>query len=255
VHDFRDAFGIEEPYKIPFNAQYQYVGERQWKEKSYPAFTVEYRIDSRPPVVRGQIYPTRITGSINQLVFWDHVHGQPVAYEETFRLVLDMSNGISIEYRGRAEAEIIDSEYMDRNQLVSEIADEIERLAIPDVNVRVVDEGVSISLEDIRFYPDSSEMLPGEQEKLDIIANILKRYPERDILVSGHTALAGTSESRMSLSIERAKAIADYLLSKNVRTADRMVIRGYGAEKPIADNSTPEGMRRNRRVEITILEN
>jgi outer membrane protein OmpA-like peptidoglycan-associated protein len=166
-----------------------------------------------------------------------------------------MSNGINIEYRGRAEAEIIDSEYMNKEQLVSEIADEIERLAIPDVNVRVVEEGVSISLEDIRFYPDSSEMLPGEQEKLDIIANILMRYPDRDILVSGHTALAGTSESRMSLSIERAKAIADYLLSLNVRSADRMVIRGYGAEKPIADNNTPEGMRRNRRVEITILEN
>jgi len=40
-----------------------------------------------------------------------------------------------------------------------------------------------------------------------------------------------------------------------VRTADRVVIRGYGAERPIADNSTEEGMRRNRRVEITILEN
>ena len=255
VHDFRDAFGIEEPYRIPFNAHYQYVGERLWKEQSYPAFTVEYRVDARPPVVRGEIYPTRITGTVNQLVFWDHAHGQPVAYEETFRLVFDMSNGMNIEYRGRAEAEIIDSEYMDREQLADEITCEINRLAIPDVNVRVVEEGVSISLEDIGFYPDSSVMLPGEQEKLDLIANILMRYPERDILVGGHTALAGTSEGRMNLSIERARAVADYLLSKNVRTADRMVIRGYGAEKPIADNRTPEGMRRNRRVEITILEN
>jgi outer membrane protein OmpA-like peptidoglycan-associated protein len=59
----------------------------------------------------------------------------------------------------------------------------------------------------------------------------------------------------MSLSIDRARTVADYLLSKNVRSADRIVIRGYGAEAPIADNSTEEGMRRNRRVEITILEN
>jgi outer membrane protein OmpA-like peptidoglycan-associated protein len=59
----------------------------------------------------------------------------------------------------------------------------------------------------------------------------------------------------MNLSIERAAAVADYLLSKNVRSADRVVIRGYGAEKPIADNSTQEGMSKNRRVEITILEN
>jgi outer membrane protein OmpA-like peptidoglycan-associated protein len=144
---------------------------------------------------------------------------------------------------------------MDREQIISDIIDEINRLDIPDVTVREVEEGISISLEDIGFYPDSSVMLPGEQAKLDRIAQILMRYPERDILVSGHTALAGTAEGRMNLSIERAKAVADYLLSKNVRSADRIVIRGYGAERPVADNSTEDGMRRNRRVEITILEN
>ena len=73
--------------------------------------------------------------------------------------------------------------------------------------------------------------------------------------MSGHTALAGTSEGRMELSIDRARAVADYFLSKNVRGADRIVIRGFGAEAPIADNGTEEGRRRNRRVEITILEN
>jgi outer membrane protein OmpA-like peptidoglycan-associated protein len=98
-------------------------------------------------------------------------------------------------------------------------------------------------------------MLEGERAKLDRIAEILKRYPDRDIMIGGHTALAGTAEGRMQLSIDRAKAVADYFLSKNVRTADRVVVRGYGAERPIADNKTEEGKRKNRRVEITILEN
>jgi len=98
-------------------------------------------------------------------------------------------------------------------------------------------------------------MLPGEEAKLEKIAEILKRYPGRDIVVSGHAALAGSPEYLMRLSQGRARAIADYLLSRNVRTADRIIIRGYGAERPIADNSTEEGMRKNRRVEITILEN
>jgi outer membrane protein OmpA-like peptidoglycan-associated protein len=74
-------------------------------------------------------------------------------------------------------------------------------------------------------------------------------------MVSGHTALAGTREGRMKLSVERANTVTDYLLSQNVRSADRVVIRGFGAERPISDNLTEEGMRRNRRVEITILEN
>jgi outer membrane protein OmpA-like peptidoglycan-associated protein len=189
------------------------------------------------------------------MVYWDRELGQPVAYSETFRVLFEMSDGRSIEYRGTAEAEIINSEDMDREQLASEIIEEIQRLAIPDVSVRAVEGGVSISLEDIGFYPDSSVMLPGEIAKLDQIADILRRYPDRDILVSGHTALAGTVEGRMSLSVERARAVTDYLLTQNVRSADRIVVRGYGAERPIADNNTEEGMRRNRRVEITILEN
>ena len=256
VHDFRGApFNIQEPYRIPFRAFYQYIGERQWKGVSYPAFTVYYNVESRPPAVRGQIYPVRISGTFNQLVYWDRMAGQERAYSENFRIAFEMSNGVRIEFRGTAEAEYVESDYMDRDQIVHDIEEDIKRLDIQDVEVRRVDEGISISLENIRFYADSNIMLPGEQEKLDIIAEILKRYPDRDILVSGHAALAGSRDYLMTLSQERARAIADYLVSRNVRTSDRIVTRGYGAERPIADNSTEEGMRRNRRVEITILEN
>jgi len=255
VHDFRDAFGIPEPYRIPFNAFYEYLGEQQWKEQSYPAFSVNYNIASRPPPVSGMFYPVRISGTFNQTLYWDRVLGQPVAYNETFRITFEMSNGMTIEFRGTAEAEFVESEHMNREQIISDIVQEINRLGIPDVNVSAVEEGISISLDDIRFYPDSDRMLPGEQEKLDRIADILLRYPDRDIMVSGHAALAGSRDYLMTLSQSRARAVADYLLSRNVRTADRIVIRGYGAERPVADNSTEEGMRRNRRVEITLLEN
>jgi outer membrane protein OmpA-like peptidoglycan-associated protein len=255
MHDFRDSFGIEEPYRIPFIATYVYVGERQWKEKRHPAFTVSYKIASRPPAVRGRIYPVRITGDFDQVVYWDHALGQAVAYEETFRLIFEMSDRRKIEFRGTAQAEFIESDHMDKDRMASEIIDEIERMEIPDAVVKKVDEGISISLEDIKFLPDSEVMLKGEHEKLDRIAEILKRYPDRDILVGGHTAFAGTAEGRMKLSIDRARTVADYLLSKNVRAADRVVVRGYGAERPIADNATEEGRRKNRRVEITILEN
>jgi len=255
VHDFSAAFGIMEPYRIPFVANYVYVGMRDWKGRSHPAFSVSYRIATRPPAVQGRIYPTRIYGEFNQLIFWDHKLGQAIAYEESFRLTFEMSNRNRIEFRGTAQAEFIEAEEMNRERLLSEIIAEINRLEITDVNVRAVDEGIALSLEDIRFYPDSARMLPGEELKLDRIAGILRRYPQRDILVSGHAALAGSRDYLLTLSQQRAKAVADYLLSRNVRSSDRIVIRGHGAERPIADNNTEEGMRRNRRVEITILEN
>jgi outer membrane protein OmpA-like peptidoglycan-associated protein len=194
-------------------------------------------------------------GDFDQIVYWDHSLGQAVAYEESFRLTFEMSDRRRIEFRGTAQAEFIEAEEMNRERLAEEIEKEIDRLKIPDVVVRVVDEGISLSLENIQFYADSEKMLPGEQEKLERIAALLKRYPDRDIIISGHTALAGSREEQLRLSQERASAIADYFLANNVRTADRMVIRGYGADMPVADNSTEEGRRKNRRVEITILEN
>jgi outer membrane protein OmpA-like peptidoglycan-associated protein len=255
VHDFRDAFGILEPYRIPFNAFYEYLGERQWKGQNYPAFSVNYNIETRPPAVRGRVYPVRISGTFNQIVYWDRLNGKEKAYEETFRILFEMSDRRRIEFRGTAHAEFVDSPEMDREQLVAEIIEEMNRLDIRDVDVRAVEEGISLSLEDIRFHPDSSIMLPGEERKLDRIAEILRRYPDRDIIVSGHAAQAGARDYLMRLSQERARAVADYLLAANVRSADRIVIRGFGADRPIADNRTEEGMRRNRRVEITILEN
>ena len=255
VHDFRDNFGIEQPYRIPFTANYTYLGERTWKGTAYPAFSVSYRVLLEPDPVSGRVYPRRILEACDQIVYWDPVRGQAAAYEEHFRVVMELSDGQTIEYRGTSEAEVIEAPPMDREDMAREITEEILSLNIPDVSVRITDEGIVISLENIQFAPDSAVLRPEERLKLDKLAEILLRYPSRDILVGGHTALAGTAEGRMQLSLERAGSVAEYLLGKNVRTPERVVIRGYGAERPIADNRTLEGMDRNRRVEITILEN
>jgi outer membrane protein OmpA-like peptidoglycan-associated protein len=255
VHDFRANFGIEEPYRIPFTANYTYLGERVWRETSYPGFSVSYRVLMEPEAVSGRVFPRRILEACDQIVYWDAERGQAVAYEEYFRIVIDLSDGQTYEYRGVSEAEVIEAPPMDKEDMVRDITEDILNLNIPDVSVRVTDEGIVISLENIQFDPDSAVLRPVEKSKLDKIAEILLRYPDRDILVGGHTAMAGTAAGRMQLSVERAASVAEYLLGKNVRTPDRVVIRGYGADRPIADNRTAEGMERNRRVEITILEN
>ena len=253
VHDFRDSYGIEKPYRIPFIANYTYLGDRYWKGTAYPAFSVSYRIFLEPEAVPGKTFPRRIMGSSDQTIYWDTDHGQAAAYEEYFRTVIDLSDGQTWEYRGRAEAEVVESPPMNKEEIAKEIAGDIKD--IPDASVRVSDEGIVISLENIQFAADSSVLMPGERPKLDKIAEILMKYPDRDILVGGHTALAGTAAGRLQLSQERAGAVADYLLRKNVRTPERVVIRGYGAEQPLGDNRTQEGMQKNRRVEIIILEN
>jgi outer membrane protein OmpA-like peptidoglycan-associated protein len=255
AHDFRDSFGIDEPYRISFTANYTYLGMRKRQGKEYPAFSVSYRVFDEPQAVQGRIWPRRIIEASDQVVYWDFELGQARAYEEEFRVVLELSNGRTVEYRGNAEAEILESSGMDKERIAGEIERDLDSLGIGDASVRVVEDGIAISLENIQFNADSAVLLPGETAKLDKLGEILLKYRDRDILVGGHTALAGTAEGRQWLSRERAAAVADYLIKRKVRDADRIVVRGFGAEQPLGDNGTEEGRRRNRRVEITILEN
>ena len=255
VHDFSISFGIKEPYRIPFTATYTYLGPKQYQGVEYPAISISYRIFEEPKRVAGALWPTRIMGASDQILYWNRDLGQPVAYTEQFRIILELSNGTTVEYRGSGKAEIIEAKPMNREELARDIAQDISNRGLQDTSVRVVPEGVTISLENIQFEADSSILLPSEKVKLNQIAEILKRYPDRDILVGGHTALAGTAEGRQRLSQERAAAVAEYLISLGARPSTRIVVRGYGAEKPLADNSTEAGRQKNRRVEITILEN
>jgi outer membrane protein OmpA-like peptidoglycan-associated protein len=255
MHDFRDSFGINEPYRIPFTAHYSFLGEREWKGERYPAFSVFYRIFLEPLPVAGKLCPQRILGASDQIVLWDSRLGQAVSYNESFRMVLELSGGLTVEYRGTAEAEILAALGMNKDQAVRDINYDIAALGITDASARAVDEGIAISLENVQFQPESAELMPTELLKLAKIAEILRRYPDRDILVGGHTALAGTELGREQLSRDRAAAAADYLIAEKVRLPERVMVRGYGAEQPLGDNDTEEGRRRNRRVEIIILEN
>jgi outer membrane protein OmpA-like peptidoglycan-associated protein len=141
-----------------------------------------------------------------------------------------------------------------REQLVREIRTELENRKVADTTVRVVEEGVAISLNNIQFMPDDTELTEPERIKLMRVAVILSRYPGRKILVGGHTARAGTPEGRLLVSTQRAQAVADFLVYLDSRRPDEITVRGYGAEQPLAAGGTAEEQALNRRVEITILD-
>ncbi len=254
-HDLRLFFGIPDPYAIPFVARYTYEGPLQRDGRSLRLVTASYTIFTRPdpPRAYASIYPVQIAGFSDQKIYWDPAMGQPIAYEERFDLIFDWSNGTRIEYRGTAHSEVTESALMDRDKLQAEVQKSVEGL--PNVSVRKSDKGVTISIENIQFAADSAVLMPAEQDKLARIAEILKRYPDRDILVAGHTAGAGYAEGRQKLSEDRAREVVERLIALGARTPEHIGAIGYGDTRPIADDSTEAGRARNRRVEITILEN
>ena len=123
-------------------------------------------------------------------------------------------------------------------------------LAVVETEQGVEQEGIFIP--HILFPANSAVLMESEKIKLREIAALLEKVPERNIIIEGHTALSGTQEERLKTGLERARAVADYLILLGVRTEREISIRGYGAEHPVANNSTAEGMAQNRRAEISI---
>jgi outer membrane protein OmpA-like peptidoglycan-associated protein len=259
VHDLRESLGLAAPYRIPFTAVYKYLGYREWRGKRYPAFSIVWDIDYTPPKSTSrrpnENPPAKILEQARQILYWDNAAGHEAAAEVEFTLAFLFSDDARIEFRAKGVAEMVEAENMNREEAVREVAEEIERLDIPDTTVKETPEGIMLSLDNIQFEPDSSRFLPGEQAKLDRISEILSRFENRDLLIGGHTAMAGTKAVRDRLSLERAEAVAAYLVSRGIRAAGRIVTRGYGADRPVASNATETGRQQNRRVEITILEN
>ena len=142
-----------------------------------------------------------------------------------------------------------------REELAAEINTTLQEQNIADTVAEATAEGIMIRLSNIQFEPDSTVLMASERPKLVEIANILRNFPGRKIQVAGHTAAAGSVEGQRTISLERARVIANYLVSYGACRAEDIIAVGYGAERPIASNATAEGMARNRRVEITILEN
>ena len=124
-----------------------------------------------------------------------------------------------------------------------------------DINIKVENTpaGIRLTMENLQFLPDSAQLIPGQLGKLDEIAEVLKSVPGGMFLIEGHTASTGYEEGEMKLSIERAESIAREFSARGINRSN-IICRGSGGTKPVADNKTPSGKAKNRRVEITILD-
>ena len=105
---------------------------------------------------------------------------------------------------------------------------------------------------DLKFIPDSPELLPAERPRIRKIAEMLKeiiKNNEFTILVEGHCADLGKPIGQMNLSIDRTKTVMNALIAEDI-PEELFSYKGYGATRPIASNATEEGRAQNRRVDI-----
>lgn len=139
-------------------------------------------------------------------------------------------------------------QYMDRQE-----ARLREQLRGTGVSVtRIGDEIILNMPGNITFATNEATIAPNFVNVLKSVALVLKEYPKTIIEVAGHTDSTGSAQYNQLLSEKRAEAVARVLRQNGV-AEERIEVKGYGPNYPIASNSTPQGREQNRRVELTLV--
>jgi OmpA-OmpF porin, OOP family len=108
------------------------------------------------------------------------------------------------------------------------------------------------SILDIQFEVDEDDIQREEKEKLGVLGTFLNKYPDTTAVIEGHTDNVGTSEENVKLSQRRADSVVSYLEGSSHIAPSRLKAVGYGETRPLADNRTEDGKRRNRRIDAVV---
>ena len=138
--------------------------------------------------------------------------------------------------------------YMDKKE--KKLREELKSASIE----RVGDELVVKFASGILFDVNKDSLKGAAKTGLTDFASVLKEYPKTDLSIEGHTDSDGSSGYNMKLSEARAQQVRAYLATQGV-ASDRMVSKGFGEDKPVADNDSAAGKQQNRRVEVKIVPN
>ncbi len=128
--------------------------------------------------------------------------------------------------------------------------DELKR-QVEELNARETDRGLVVTLGDLLFETGRADLKGGATSNLDKLAVFLNEYPDRTVLIEGHTDNVGGDDMNIDLSNRRAYSVRSFLAERGI-SANRLSSTGLGESSPIASNDTATGRQQNRRVEIII---
>lgn len=131
-------------------------------------------------------------------------------------------------------------------------AAELER-QIAALEAEATDRGLVVTLGDVLFATGSAQLQGSASNRLNKLVNFLNQYPDRRVLIEGHTDNVGSAAYNQDLSQRRADSVRSYLTQQGIGW-QRVSTSGMGLHQPIADNDSAAGRQQNRRVEI-IIEN
>jgi outer membrane protein OmpA-like peptidoglycan-associated protein len=133
------------------------------------------------------------------------------------------------------------------NALRAQLLEQFNRI----LETRDTPRGLVVNMGDVLFDFGKYDLRAEAREKLARLSGIVLGHPGLNLAVEGYTDTVGTDEINMTLSQKRAETVRSYLLEQGLADAN-VTAQGFGKSSPVADNSTPAGRQKNRRVEIVV---
>jgi OOP family OmpA-OmpF porin len=161
-------------------------------------------------------------------------------------------DGNSVSLRGDVASDA------QKQQIASELAMNLDASYTVNNGLRVAvsEQGMlDAALADriIEFESGKATLADSGKAILDQMSAVLLRLKEKKVEVIGHTDNAGSRAGNLSLSQARAEAVKAYVVGRGVK-AEMVAVSGEGPDRPVADNRTPEGRARNRRIEFKVVQ-
>jgi len=130
-------------------------------------------------------------------------------------------------------------------------ANELKK-SMPGATVERHGDGILIKFDHgVLFDPGKANLLPDALTNLQNLATSLQKHPETNVTIVGNTDNKEAGRLSMALSVQRADSVRTFLTNNHIDES-RLTVQGKGATQPLADNNTPEGRTKNRRVEVII---
>ncbi|MBP5449660.1 MAG: OmpA family protein [Spirochaetales bacterium] len=259
--EVQDFFNDKHISLFPFMAENEFVGYEDGDDgKRLAKFIYQYHFEQTNSF-DGQMDSRilKVVGTGKTTMFFDNTIGSRTEelYERDYYIYV--SNGDMIR---STVVHIVDNGIrvwnpvaaQDDDKIVTELKKKLKKEGLSDTQIVKDDKGIKLVLENIQFEPDSAELLPSEKKRLDKITKLLEQYKNRGLLFVGHTTNRGNAKDRRALSLERAKSVADYIKDKDGYGDTKMYYYGRADKEPIASNETESGRKKNRRVEIFLLD-
>jgi len=254
--NLKNGFNIDDTIFAEFRVFYNLRELTKIDNKNMAIIDINYNIFKKitPYLEWGDFYPIKISSSSKQILYWDLDLGRPYSVDDTYVLDFYTSTGDKYTFKGTTKSKSWPKNNLDKSEFTNLFT---ELKTTPQTTVTEEDDFIRITFNSLLFDPESWNLRESVKKYLNRIGETLKEQGDINIRVLGHTALFGKIDQEYlnTLSTNRAKSVADYLVENNYIDSESIEIQGLAGDIPVDTNSTPEGRSNNRRVEIDILRN